>query len=256
MLAIILSAGNSSRFGAITNEHKSIFSSQGSPTILESQLLWLKECGCDRILLVCNSQNLDSFAKYIHKLPTTLTCNISFVVNKRATEFGSALSLILPLLKLKKEGTVEDIWIIEGDVLPNAPALHLSETSVLVSDKLDLYGVGIFVGSDGYVNDYVYDSTHASDLLSKMPDREDTTKCLSKQVWFIAKEDSKSLIENTSFQYSADINWRVFDILIKHIGMYALKVDSDEFENINTIDQYLRSKVVKDFERAILRSYQ
>ena len=238
MKAIILSAGLSTRFFSedhrishVKGRHKSLIMHNHYMSILEMQIAWLRKCKVGEIVIVCAEETLEGFQKYLQDLKPA---NVRLVVNEDASQFGSYKSIACGVNAVNT--TNEDVWIIEGDVIPNHDPIYPQDSCVLAGQNLDDFGVGI-VGSS-VVHHYFYDTTHEKYL----SDVEEIN-WLSKQTWYLTAHDfcglkyAMNVRGVTPFKH---INWEFFDPMIREPRKLKIhRVLENSFLNINTYQQYL-----------------
>lgn len=135
MKAIILNSGIGSRMGMLTkNSHKSMVEIKDGITLIEHQIITLREVGIDNIVITTGYME--------SKIKEYLDCkfsdiNIQYVYNPKYLETNYIYSIYLSLNKLD-----EDIVLLHGDLYFDSEILEFlirfNESCVVVDTRLPL----------------------------------------------------------------------------------------------------------------------
>jgi len=148
MMAIILAAGESSRFWPLNKKHKSLFKIMGQPLICYT-LENLKKAGIIEIIIVQNpKRDVENELKH-YKLPSNL--KIKYVLQKTPLGTGHALKSAESYLK-------ERFLVLNGDDFYEAKDIKkcLSKfPSILVKEMADPSGFGVILSKKNLVKGIV-----------------------------------------------------------------------------------------------------
>lgn len=190
MQAVILAAGQSSRFYPFNDIHKSMFKIMGKP-ILEYTINGLKKCGIkDLILVVDESGVIQNYFNNSEKLGVSIT----YVVQPEPIGAGNAVLLSEKYIKedfLMLNGTHVDIEEFTKDILGSK---ENSEAVLLVKEKENTWDCGVIRTKEDRVED----------LIEKPSRGEEPSKLCVLGIYLLGKKFLKELKDTPLEHYQLE----------------------------------------------------